>query len=34
MDNVLAAKNVMTQADLDKFAKKADPEHVREFVPG
>jgi predicted lipid-binding transport protein (Tim44 family) len=34
MDNVLAAKNVMAQTDLDKFAKKADPEHVREFVPG
>ncbi|HKA08044.1 MAG TPA: TIM44-like domain-containing protein [Gemmataceae bacterium] len=34
MDNVLAAKNLMTQTDLDKFARKADPEHVREFVPG
>jgi len=34
MDNVLAAKNVMTQTDLDKFARKADPEHVREFIPG
>lgn len=34
MDNVLAAKNVMSQTDLDNFAKKADAEHVREFVPG
>jgi len=34
MDNVLNAKNVMAETDLDKFAKKADPEHVREFVPG
>jgi len=32
MDRVLNAKNVMTQVDLDAFAKIADPEHLREFV--
>jgi hypothetical protein len=32
MDTVLHAKNVLTQKDLDAFAKKADPEHLREFV--
>lgn len=32
MDTVLAAKNVMTQKDLDKFAKTADEELLREFV--
>jgi hypothetical protein len=32
MDTVLGAKNVMTQKDLDKFAKSADEELLREFV--
>jgi hypothetical protein len=32
MDTVLGAKNVMTQKDLDKFAKTADEEMLREFV--
>jgi len=32
MDRVLEPKNVLVQAELDKFAKKADPEHMREFV--
>jgi predicted lipid-binding transport protein (Tim44 family) len=32
MDYILNAKNVLTQADLDALAKKADEKHVREFV--
>jgi hypothetical protein len=32
MDTVLHAKNVMAQADLDRFAKTADEELLREFV--
>jgi hypothetical protein len=32
MDTILAAKNVLSQADLAAFTKKADPEHLREFV--
>jgi len=32
MDRVLEPKNVLAQADLDAFTKKADPEHLREFV--
>jgi len=32
MDTVLAAKNVMVQADLDKFAKDADEAYLLEFV--
>jgi hypothetical protein len=32
MDRVIEVKNVLTQADLDKFAKNANPEHLREFV--
>jgi Tim44-like domain len=32
MDRVLEPKNVLVQAELDKFAKKAEPEHLREFV--
>jgi hypothetical protein len=31
MDFVLTEKNLMTKADLDKFAKKVDPELLREF---
>jgi Tim44-like domain len=34
MDRVLEPKNVLVQADLDKFAKSANPEHLREFVGG
>jgi hypothetical protein len=33
MDAVIGAKNLMTQADLDKFAKTADEELLREFAP-
>ena len=32
MDTVLHAKKVMAQADLDRFAKTADEELLREFV--
>jgi len=32
MDTVLGAKSVMTQKDLDKFAKTAEEEMLREFV--
>jgi len=32
MDRVLEPKNVLVQAVLDKFAKNANPEHLREFV--
>jgi len=32
MDTVLGAKNAMAQADLEKFAKSADEELLREFV--
>ena len=32
MDMVLEPKNVMTQAELDKFTKSAEPEHLREFT--
>jgi predicted lipid-binding transport protein (Tim44 family) len=31
MDRVLNAKNLLPKADLDRFAKKATPEHLREF---
>jgi predicted lipid-binding transport protein (Tim44 family) len=31
MDTVLNAKNIMTHADLDRFAKQADEEYLREF---
>ena len=34
MDTVLGAKNVLAPADLDKFAKTADEELLREFVAG
>jgi predicted lipid-binding transport protein (Tim44 family) len=34
MDRVLDPKNVLAQTDLDKFAKTADPEHLKEFVAG
>ena len=32
MDAVLHAKNVLTRADREAFAKKADPKHVQEFL--
>ena len=32
MDMVLEPKNVLSQADLDKFTKTAEPEHLREFT--
>jgi hypothetical protein len=32
MDMILDAKNVMTKADLDKFAKEVEEELLREFV--
>jgi hypothetical protein len=32
MDMVLEPKNVMTQAELDKFTKTAEPEYLREFT--
>ena len=34
MDRILDPKNVLSQSDLAKFAKSADPEHLKQFVAG